>query len=364
MDSFSPWRNRIPVHEIRKGTYSDQYFNNVQNLLLNQKKNVNVVMQFFQKQHSVLGGIEETLAVLQLCSGYQLPRESSHEQPPWFSGWEWLKVEALPEGSAITPTEPVLRISGPYHLFAHLETVILGILARRTLLRSNIEKVVREVNGKPLFFFPARHDIWNVQEGDGYVASLAGMKVCTPAQAKWTGKTADGSIPHSLIAAYGGDTVEAAKAFSREYGDKMDIVILVDFDNDCCTTAVEVAAALKDEGLPLWGVRLDTSESLFDRSLCKFGDCQGVCPALVRNVRDALDANGFLDVKISVSGGFGAMKIREFENKRLPVDAYGVGSSLLLGSNDFTADIVRVDGKRCAKVGREFKTNPRLETVK
>ena len=47
----------------------------------------------------------------------------------------------------------------------------------------------------------------------------------------------------------------------------------------------------------------------------------------------------------------------------MPVDAYGVGTSLLRGSNDYTADVVRVDGVPCAKVGREERPNPRLELV-
>ena len=47
----------------------------------------------------------------------------------------------------------------------------------------------------------------------------------------------------------------------------------------------------------------------------------------------------------------------------MPVDAYGVGTSLLQGSNDYTADVVRVDGVPCAKVGREERPNPRLEPV-
>jgi nicotinate phosphoribosyltransferase len=47
----------------------------------------------------------------------------------------------------------------------------------------------------------------------------------------------------------------------------------------------------------------------------------------------------------------------------VPVDAYGVGSSLFQGRFDFTADVVRRDGKPCAKVGREYQPNPRLELV-
>ena len=61
-------------------------------------------------------------------------------------------------------------------------------------------------------------------------------------------------------------------------------------------------------------------------------------------MRDELDAHGFRDVQIVVSGGFTAERIRAFEAAGVPVDAYGVGSSLIRGSNDFTADVVMVDG--------------------
>jgi nicotinate phosphoribosyltransferase len=47
----------------------------------------------------------------------------------------------------------------------------------------------------------------------------------------------------------------------------------------------------------------------------------------------------------------------------VPVDAYGVGSSLIRGDNDYTADIVVVEGRPCAKVGRGYAPNPRLERV-
>ena len=86
-------------------------------------------------------------------------------------------------------------------------------------------------------------------------------------------------------------------------------------------------------------------------------------PKLVENVRDGLDRAGFTGVRIVASGGFTAARIREFEAKDVPVDAYGVGSSLIRGDNDFTADVVRVDGRPCAKVGREYSPNSRLERV-
>ncbi len=90
----------------------------------------------------------------------------------------------------------------------------------------------------------------------------------------------------------------------------------------------------------------------------------GVTPELVRNVRDALDREGFPHVRIIVSGGFDVEKIRRFETLGVPVDAYGVGSSLYQGRYDFTADVVLVDGRPCAKAGRVYRPNPRLERVR
>jgi nicotinate phosphoribosyltransferase len=83
----------------------------------------------------------------------------------------------------------------------------------------------------------------------------------------------------------------------------------------------------------------------------------------VWNVRRALDNAGFPRVKIYVSGGFTAEKIAAFERDQVPVDGYGVGSSLFQGRFDFTADVVKVEGKPCAKVGRQYRPNPRLERV-
>ena len=56
-------------------------------------------------------------------------------------------------------------------------------------------------------------------------------------------------------------------------------------------------------------------------------------------------------------------RIAEFERRQVPVDAYGVGSYLMRGVNAFTADVVLLEGKPCAKVGRQYTPNPRLELV-
>jgi nicotinate phosphoribosyltransferase len=166
-----------------------------------------------------------------------------------------------------------------------------------------------------------------------------------------------------LIAAFGGDTVAAALAFADAYVAAMDITVLVDFENDSARTAVAVADAL---GERLHAVRLDTSDQLADLGLARRHGAdapRGVAPELVRLVRGALDERGHTHVRIVVSGGFTTDRIRAFEAEGVPVDVYGVGSSLLRGSNDFTADVVEVEGRPGGKVGRSRRPSTRLERV-
>ncbi len=127
-----------------------------------------------------------------------------------------------------------------------------------------------------------------------------------------------GTVPHGLIAAWGGDTVAAAEAFADRFHEEMNVTVLVDFENDSVGTALEVAEAL---GPRLWGVRLDTSEDMVDRSLLEeMGGFKptGVNRRLVEKVRDALDKHGYDDVRIVVSGGFDAARIKEFEAAQHP----------------------------------------------
>jgi nicotinate phosphoribosyltransferase len=349
---------RLPVERIREGYYSDAYFNHAKALLEQERRHPRVVMQVFQKRRSVLGGVDEAIAVLRECSGRRAGDGS------WVSGWDELEVHALYEGDEISPYETVMTIEGDYTLFAHLETVYLGCMARRSLIMRNVTEVVNAASGKPIWYFPARHDHWLVQTGDGWSAHIAGaIGVSTDAQASWWGGRGMGTVPHALIAAFGGDTVAASKCFADRFGHEMNVTVLVDFENDSVRTALEVAEAL---GSKLWGVRLDTSDKLVDRALLdEMGEFRptGVAPELVHKVRAALDDGGFGEVKIVASGGFTVARIREFEAAGVPVDAYGVGSSLIRGENDFTADVVCVDGRPGGKVGRRYKPNPHLDPV-
>lgn len=390
----------LPVQELRMGYRSDIYFWREKRTLEEHSLHPAITMQVFQKKHAVLCGVDEALAILKLASGRYRNYDEAHDlfdrflekkrearvhfvsdkgkyldtlrqkteiseelDALWESGYDRLDIRALRDGDEIEPWESVMHVTGDASLFAHLETIYLGVLARRTKVATNVRDVVEAANGKSVLFFPARFDHWSVQGGDGYAAYVGGVTgVSTQAQGEWWGASAAGTIPHALIAAVGGNTVEAVRLFSESYPD-VNLIALVDFENDNIKTSLECARALGDG---LWGVRLDTSGTMVDRAIIdEMGsfDPTGVNPRLAEKTRQALDAEGFEHVKIIVSGGFNPKKIAEFERKGVPVDAYGVGSALFDGKYDFTADVVLRDGRPCAKVGREFLPNERLERV-
>ncbi len=342
-DKFS-----IPVEQIKSGYFSDSYFLRTSEILIKDNHHPRILMQIFQRQHAVLCGIDEAIAIIKKCA----------HNP------ENLIINALYDGDEIAPWETVLTIEGDLADFSHLETVYLGVLSRQTKIATNVRKVVNAANGKPVLFFPSRFDHYSVQSSDGYAAYIGGIfGVSTPANGEYWDGQALGTIPHALIAAYYGDTVRATLAFDKHIDPATNRVALVDFDNNCVETSLAVARELKDR---LWAVRLDTADNLVDASVLPYMGMfkpTGVCPQLVVNVRRALDENGFGHVKIMVSGGFNADRIAQFEKDNVPVDTYAVGSSLFNDNINFTADIAMVDGRPCAKTGRRYIPNPRLKTV-
>jgi nicotinate phosphoribosyltransferase len=385
----------LPIQEIRRGYRSDVYFWRGKLVLERDRYNPLVTMQVFQKRHAVLCGIDEAIAILRVGTGHYTDLKKAHQlfdrlmnikmnlrksrytdegrfislmqerlevedglDSIWVDEFDQLKITALRDGDELEPYETVMHIEGPAASFAHLETVYLGVLARRTKIATNVRQCVNAAQGKPVLFFGARFDHFSVQGGDGYAASIGGAEaVSTDAGAEWWGSRGIGTIPHALIACYRGDTAQATYKFYEHIakGSDIRVIALVDYHNDCVQTSLEVARKLKDI---LWAVRLDNSGTMVDQSLwdemMQF-DPRGVNVRLAQKVREALDREGFSHVRIIVSGGFNPDKIASFEVQKAPVDIYAVGSFLLTGVYDFTGDIVKVDGERESKTGREYR---------
>ena len=338
----------FPVEQIKAGYYSDAYFMRTIEILNGDNHHPRVLMQVFTREHVVVCGIDEVIALIRTCA----------HNP------ETITIHALHDGDLVAPWETIMTIEGDLADFSHLETLYLGILARQSRIATNVREVVEVANGKPVLFFPARYDIYQTQESDGYAAKIGGVSGCsTDANALAMGGKGLGTIPHALIATYHGDTVAATAAFDKYVNPNINRIALVDFDNDCVNTALAVARKL---GRKLYGVRLDTSGTMVDKSLLgQMGmfNPTGVCKELIWNVRRALEAEGFDYVMIIVSGGLTAKRVAEFEALGVPADTYAVGSSFFDGNINFTADIVKVDGEDCAKAGRKYLPNDRLKLV-
>lgn len=433
---------QVDAERMRRGWYSDEYFSSTTKILHAlaeesytfqgesqlpsaiaqevQNGDLVVEMQFFTRRrpYSLIGGVDEALAILQSCSGYFAPDGS------FINTVDQLEVEAVQDGTFAAYSgdplrvEPVIRVRGRYRDFAILETPILGTLTETTRIATNVYELLVAAGGKDILFFPARFAHYKLQALHGYAYSLAvqaynakyGKRsqalVSTFDQAGWWGGSASGTIAHSTIACFLGDSSETMLQFSRIMPVAVPRIALVDFHNDCVGDTLCVMERMfkryheyyaagdlsEAEKYKLSAVRLDTSGNMRDVSVAPLGkrelDC-GVNPRLVWLVRQAIDQaytswqlpqaaetmarDWCQEVKIVATGGFNAKKIREFEELAVPVDIYGVGSSLLENSsatgtnNDFTADIVRVNiagtWHPLAKVGRTANDNSLLGQI-
>jgi nicotinate phosphoribosyltransferase len=424
---------KLDFERMRTGWYSDAYFINVRNILAAlaaqgyrfagssdaldeigatadeiETGNMEAEMQFFTKREpfSIVAGTDNAIAMLELCAGY-------FDDGEFVNTWDSLEVEAVQDGTRLEPWVPAMRVRGRYRDFAILETPILGAIARRTRIATNVFKTLVATGGKEVLFFPARFDIHETQAGDGYAYRVAieaynkeaGTRllpfISTDSQGDWWGEAGGGTVSHSYILCFLKDTVEAMLKFAEIISPETKRIVLVDTDNDCVRASVETARAMlrryiecieagrdaEAEKFILYGVRADTAANMVDESIDPVGDpavdC-GVNPRLIWNIRRAVDnaADGmdldeewrdrarryFRDIKIVATGGFTPERIRLFESLDVPVDIYGVGSYLMRGeNNDFTADIVRVKINGAwhdmAKTGRRAIDNADMEHV-
>lgn len=335
---------------IGEGFFTANYFLKASKIVRENLPNNRVTMQFFQRKNDVmLCGVDESIALI---------RTFAHNPQD-------LEIYALHDGDMIEAGEPVLKVTGKYEDFGFLESLIDGILTRRTAVATNVYRVLKVANNKVVFSMADRQDDYLTQVGDGYATYVAGIdRVSTDAQGYWYGGKGVGTMPHALIQICDGDLVKACELYLKTYPNEK-VIALVDYHNDCVRDSLKVARKFGDK---LAAVRLDTSKALvdhyFDDKDTSGFDPHGVTKELVFAVRKALDDEGFNHVKITVSSGFNAEKIADFEAHNTPVDTYGVGTSFVNNTTvGFTGDLVMLNGENEAKEGRVNIESPRLKLV-
>ncbi len=334
---------KLDIERMRRGWYSDKYFENINRMLINlslegykysgqfhnlpkdvSRENIDVgdievEMQWFTRRmgKTTVVGVDKSLAMLKHCTGY-------FEGDKFIDTSDNLEVWAVQDGTIVkydgdpTKIQPVIKVRGRYRDFALLETPSLGILTRSSRVATNVYETLVAASGKPVLFFPARFDVHEVQAADGYAYNIAlqrfnrdhahdlGAFVSTDAQGDWWGGAGGGTIAHAAIASFLGDTGEAMMEFARILPVRIPRIALVDFNNDSVRDTLRVLDKLfakyrelvdagsyeEAEKYKLYGVRLDTSGSLRDISVQPLGEPAldlGVNPRLVFNVRQGLD---------------------------------------------------------------------------
>lgn len=327
-----------PVFEIPdsiiNGDTADIYFARTVEVLKKSGINPVATMEVFPSHSGILCGVKEVEALLERVL------------PPGSEVW------AVEEGAPMERKEVVLRIRAPYQSYGLYETAYLGMLSHGSGWATAARECVEAAGGIPLISFGVRHIHPLIAGRMDYAAMVGGCVGCSSTEgARLAGVAPAGTMPHALIMCFG-DTVLATLAFDKHMPPEVPRISLVDTFKDEREESLRVAEALQGR---LQGVRLDTP-----------AERGRVTPDLVKEVRHALDINGFKEVKIFVSGGVDPERIRLFREAGAPVDAFGVGS-YISGAKpiDFTADLHEVEGKPVAKRGRliGITPNPRLKRI-
>jgi nicotinate phosphoribosyltransferase len=226
-----------------------------------------------------------------------------------FTGEVW----AVPEGEAVFPPEPIVRVTAPMIEAQIVETFLLNCITFQTMIASKAARVSLACGDKRFVDFSLRRD-------HGADAGLKGSRASFIGGASGTsnvlagmtyGIPVSGTMAHSYIMAFESET-EAFQAYARQFPERA--VLLIDtFDSEeGARRAAQVAKELSSEGIQVGGVRLDS----------------GDLGPLARSVRKILDEAGLGEMQIFLSGDLDEYRIKSLLEEGAPVDAFGVGTQM------------------------------------
>ena len=299
-----------------------------------------------------------------------------------------------PEGSWVGAGEPILYITGPLSQLVDLETILLQRIGAASVAAYNAHAMCSALPKVAFLAMDARHCAGtDMAELMAYGASVGSMAAKSNAGAVgFVGCATDhtapffgsdkgrGTMPHALIG-YAGSTVKAAQIYDETFPDEP-LTVLVDYFGQEITDGLAVARAFPERakagtlslridthgGRYMEGLDVQQSYAVLERNAAdairgyrtdqelKHLIGTGVSAAAAWSLREELDAEGFDQVKIVCSSGFGPEKCRVFALAQTPVDVIGTGSYLpdQWSETYATADIISYNGVTRVKTGREF----------
>ena len=224
------------------------------------------------------------------------------------------EVDAMAEGTVFFPDEPLLRIIAPLPEAQFVETRLINLLQLQTVVASKAARMVLAAPNRTLIDFGLRRahgaEAGLLAARAAYIAGFAGT--ATVLAGKMFGIPIFGTMAHAFIQAHDDETL-AFERFARSRPDNL--VLLIDtYDTEAgARKVVALAPRLKAAGIALRGVRLDS----------------GDLASHARAVRAILDAGGLADVKIFASGGLDEDRLAAFTADAVPIDGFGIGTSLV-----------------------------------
>ncbi|MGW4058753.1 nicotinate phosphoribosyltransferase [Amycolatopsis sp. NPDC004747] len=248
----------------------------------------------------------------------------------WLADYEFSgDIDGYPEGELYFPGSPILTVTGSFGECVLLETLVLSILNHDSAIASAAARMSGAAHGRPIIEMGGRRTHEYAAVAAARAAYLAGFATTSNLEAgRRYGIPTRGTVAHAFMLLH--DSEEAA---FRAQVDKMgpDTTLLVDTYD--ITAGIETAVRVA--GPELGAIRIDSGD---------------VGP-LARRAREQLDSLGAKDTRIVVSGDLDEHAIAALRAE--PVDAYGVGTSVVTGSGAPTAGmvykLVEVDGKPVAK---------------
>ncbi|WP_328449643.1 MULTISPECIES: nicotinate phosphoribosyltransferase [unclassified Amycolatopsis] len=248
----------------------------------------------------------------------------------WLADYEFAgDIDGYAEGELYFPGSPILTVTGSFAECVLLETLVLSILNHDSAIASAAARMSAAAHGRPIIEMGGRRTHEWAAVAAARASYLAGFATTSNLEAgRRYGIPTRGTVAHAFTLLH--DSEEEA---FRSQVDKMgaDTTLLVDTYD--ITAGIE--AAVRVAGPELGAIRIDSGD---------------VGP-LARRAREQLDSLGAKDTRIVVSGDLDEHAIAALRAE--PVDAYGVGTSVVTGSGAPTAGmvykLVEVDGKPVAK---------------
>lgn len=228
-------------------------------------------------------------------------------------------VDAVPEGTAVFPQEPLLRVTGPIVPCMLLETPLLAILNFQTLIATKAARVCLAARGEPVLEFGLRR----AQGPDGAVSATRAAYIggCAATSNLLAGKLLGipvrGTHAHSWVMLFD-DELEAFEAYARAM--PHNLVLLVDTYDSLrgVRNAIEIGKRLRAQGRELSGIRLDSGDLAW----------------LSQQARQMLDAAGFRKTAILASNELDENVIESLKLQEAKIAAWGVGTRLVTGAPD------------------------------